>query len=114
MPPSDPPPPSTAGRAVDLVDVADARRPLAEGGPDAAHRRAAFGRRPDDVPVLPGRRRVWPWVLGVLLLLALLAFLPPLLRSLRAGRPDARAPGARTTPGAGTGAGTTVGAGGGR
>ena len=59
----------------------DRRDPaLADTTPDEAHRRAAFGRRPGDVPVLPERRRsVLPWVVGALLLLALI----PLLGRLR-------------------------------
>ena len=58
----------------------DRRNYAGSASPDDAHRRAAFGRRPTDVPVTYERRRsILPYVIGALLLLALI----PLIGNLR-------------------------------
>jgi hypothetical protein len=74
-------PPADGGPEDPVVyPAAQDRRSYAGHTPDDAHRRAAFGRRPTDVPVSHERRpNIVPYVLGLLLLVALV----PLVSHLR-------------------------------
>ena len=75
-------PPGRAGGPEDPVvyPAEQDRRANAGGTLDDAHRRAAFGRRPTDVPVTYERRRsILPYVIGALLLIALI----PLVSRMR-------------------------------
>ena len=77
-------PPGRAGGPEDPVvyPAEQDRRANAGGTPDDAHRRAAFGRRPTDVPLTYERRRsILPYVIGALLLIALV----PLVGRMRGG-----------------------------
>ena len=77
-------PPGRAGGPEDPVvyPASQDRRVNAGGTPDDAHRRAAFGRRPSDVPMTYERRRsILPYVIGALLLVALI----PLVGRVRGG-----------------------------
>jgi hypothetical protein len=75
-------PPAPPGGPEDPVvyPAAQDRRSYVGHSPDVAHRRAAFGRRPSDVPASYERRRsVLPYVIGAALLLLLI----PLVAHLR-------------------------------
>jgi hypothetical protein len=106
MPPYDPnerdrvppaPSSSASGGPEDPVvyPAAEDRRSYVGHSPDDAHRRAAFGRRPSDVPLTYERRSIVPYVIGFLVLVALVPLVMHLggrdRTAARWGEPDSTA-----------------------